>query len=111
MAEERPRIGFVGLGMMGRGMARNLTRDSHPLVAMAHRRREALEELLAAGAGEAASVEELAAQSDIVIICVTGTPDVESIVYGGGLLAAAGPGHIVIDCSTSEPSSTARIAA
>ena len=60
MAEVRRRIGFVGLGMMGRGMARNLLRKGFTLVTVAHRRREALEELVAEGAIEAADLGDLA---------------------------------------------------
>ena len=81
MTERGPRIGFVGLGMMGRGMARNLLRKGFLLVTTAHRRREALEALVAEGAVEASTVGEMAAGADIVVICVTGTPDVEGIVY------------------------------
>lgn len=105
------RVGFIGLGMMGRGMARNLLRKGFPLVTIGHRRREALEALLAEGAIEADGVGDLARRSDVVVICVTGTPEVEAIVYEKGLLAAARPGLTVLDCSTAEPASTQKIAA
>ena len=107
-----PRIGFIGLGMMGRGMARNLLDKGFALTAMAHRRREALESLVAKGAREAATAQELAQASDMVILCVTGAPQVEAIVHGEeGLLAGCRPGMIVIDCTTSEPGTTLAIAA
>ena len=106
-----PRIGFIGLGMMGRGMARNLLDKGFALTAMAHRRREALENLVANGAREAATARELAEASDMVILCVTGAPQVEAIVHGEmGLLAGCQPGMIVIDCTTSEPGTTLAIA-
>ncbi len=106
-----PRIGFIGLGMMGRGMARNLLDRGFALTAMAHRRREALESLVAQGAREAATARELAQASDMVILCVTGAPQVEAIVHGEeGLLAGCRPGMIVIDCTTSEPGTTLAIA-
>lgn len=111
MSQDKPRIGFIGLGMMGRGMARNLLRKGFPLTTMAHRRREALEALLAEGAVEADGVADLVRRSDVVVICVTGTPEVEAIVYDKGLLAAARAGLTVLDCSTAEPASTYKIAA
>ncbi len=106
-----PRIGFIGLGMMGRGMARNLLDKGFALTAMAHRRREALENLVADGAREAATARELAEASDVVILCVTGARQVDAIVHGEmGLLAGCRPGTIVIDCTTSEPGTTLAIA-
>ena len=111
MAETKPRIGFIGLGLMGRGMARNLVRKGFALTVMAHRHRAAVDSLVEMGAREAASVPELVEASDVVILCVTGTPDVESLFYDGGLLDAARGGLIVIDCTTAEPASTERLAA
>lgn len=111
MSDGKPRVGFVGLGLMGRGMARNLLRKGFPLATLAHRRRDALEALLAEGAVEADGVGDLARRSDIVVICVTGTPEVESVIFERGLLAAARPGLAVVDCSTAEPASTLKIAA
>jgi len=106
----RPRIGFVGIGMMGHGMAINLARKGFPLAFKAHRNRSRLDDLLAAGAREVATTAELARESDIVIFCVTGSPQVEENIFGAdGLLAAAREGQIVIDTSTAEPGSSARI--
>jgi 3-hydroxyisobutyrate dehydrogenase-like beta-hydroxyacid dehydrogenase len=103
-------IGFIGLGMMGHGMAMNLLKKGYGLRFMAHRSRGNLADLLAAGAVEVGSRAELARGANAVIVCVTGTPQVEQIMFGdGGLLAAAEPGLMVIDCSTAEPASTARI--
>lgn len=110
MADAQTRIGFIGLGMMGRGMARNLVRKGFPLTVIAHRRRDAVDELLALGADEAADVPALVAAADVVILCVTGTPEVERVCRDGGLLAAARPGQIIVDCTTSEPASTERLA-
>ena len=107
MNEGKARVGFIGLGMMGRGMARNLLRKGFPLAVVGHRRREALEALLAEGAVEADGVGDLARRSDVVVICVTGTPEVEAILFEKGLLAAARPGLTVLDCSTAEPASSA----
>jgi len=103
-------IGFIGLGMMGHGMARNLLAKGFALRFVAHRNRANLQDLLDAGATEVASRAELVRGADVVIICVTGSPQVEDIVYGAdGLLAASGKGLVVIDTSTAEPASSARI--
>jgi len=102
------RIGFIGAsGLMGHGIAKNLQLKGHELAFTVHRNREAVADLLAAGAIEAKNASELATASEIVFICVTGSPQVEAVVTGAnGLLAGAKPGLIVVDCSTSEPDST-----
>jgi 3-hydroxyisobutyrate dehydrogenase-like beta-hydroxyacid dehydrogenase len=103
-------IGFIGLGMMGHGMAMNLLKKGYGLRFMAHRSRGNLADLLAAGAVEVRSRAELVRGASAVIACVTGSPQVEQIMLGDdGLLAAVEPGLLVIDCSTAEPASTARI--
>jgi 3-hydroxyisobutyrate dehydrogenase-like beta-hydroxyacid dehydrogenase len=107
MAQER--IGFIGVGLMGRGMAKNILAKGYDLTILAHRRREAAEELVALGAHEADSARELAERCDIVILCVTGSPQVEAIVHGPNGLASAGRPILIIDCSTSDPSSTVRL--
>jgi 3-hydroxyisobutyrate dehydrogenase-like beta-hydroxyacid dehydrogenase len=103
-------IGFIGLGLMGHGMAKNLLKKGHPLSFVVHRNRSNLADLLELGGKEVASPAELAARSEVVILCVTGTPQVEASVYGG-LLEGARKGQIIIDCSTSMPESTDRIRA
>jgi 3-hydroxyisobutyrate dehydrogenase-like beta-hydroxyacid dehydrogenase len=109
-ANAKPRIGFIGLGLMGHGMAKNLVTKGFPLTVRAHRNRKPLEDLLAAGAKEAKTNAEVARNADIVFLCVTGTPQVEAIVYGAeGLLSAAREGLMVVDTSTAEPASTAAI--
>jgi 3-hydroxyisobutyrate dehydrogenase-like beta-hydroxyacid dehydrogenase len=105
-------IGFIGLGMMGHGIAKNLIAKGYALSFKAHRNRSNLKDLLDAGASEVQSRAELARRADIVFLCVTGSPQVEEIVYGDdGLLGAARAGLIVIDTSTAEPASTTRIRA
>jgi 3-hydroxyisobutyrate dehydrogenase-like beta-hydroxyacid dehydrogenase len=102
-----PRIGFIGIGMMGHGMAKNLLAKGHPLTLKVNRNRERLADLLAAGAKEATSNADVARASDIVFICVLSSPQVEDIVHGhNGLMDAAREGLMVVDCSTAEPSST-----
>lgn len=105
-------VGFIGLGYMGEGMATNLLTKGNRLVAMAHRRREAIERLIEKGATEAATPAEMAAQCDAVFLCVTGSPEIEAIVRGkDGILAGMRPGMFLIDCSTAEPTSTDALAA
>jgi 3-hydroxyisobutyrate dehydrogenase-like beta-hydroxyacid dehydrogenase len=108
----RPRIGFIGIGMMGHGMAKNLLAKGYPLAFKAHRNRDRLADLLAAGATEAMSPAAVARGADIVFICVSSSPQIEDIVWGeDGLAQAARNGLVVVDTSTAEPSSTARIRA
>ena len=104
-------IGFIGAsGLMGHGMAKNLLAKGHALRLTVHRNRERVADLLAAGATECKTAAELAAASEIVFLCVTGSPQVESSLTGAqGLLAGARRGLLVVDCSTSEPDSTARL--
>jgi 3-hydroxyisobutyrate dehydrogenase-like beta-hydroxyacid dehydrogenase len=104
------RIGFIGLGLMGHGMAKNLLAKGFPLAFRAHRNRANLDDLLAAGATEVQTSAQVAQQSDIVILCVTGTPQVEEVIYGQhGLCEGLREGMLVVDASTSEPASTHRI--
>ncbi len=107
---ERPRIGFVGIGLMGHGIAKNLVTKGYPLALKLHRNREGAQDLLAAGATEAASHAELARGSDIVMLCVTGAPQVEEVVFGpGGLAEGAKEGLVIVDTSTSEPATTTKM--
>jgi 3-hydroxyisobutyrate dehydrogenase len=104
-------VGFIGLGIMGRGMAANLLRAGFPLTVW-NRTRERAEPLATAGAAVAASPAELAAASDIVITCVSDTPDVEKVILGPqGVIHGIRPGSLVIDMSTISPEATRTIAA
>ncbi|MFN7547284.1 MAG: NAD(P)-dependent oxidoreductase, partial [Pseudomonadota bacterium] len=102
------RIGFIGAsGLMGHGMARNLLAKGHELVITVHRNRERVGDLLAAGAAEAADPAALAAECEVVLLCVTGSPQVEAVMLDArGVLAGARAGLVVVDTSTSEPAST-----
>lgn len=109
---QKQRIGFIGVGMMGHGMAKNMLAKGYALTILGHRNRQPVEDLVGRGAVEAKSPAELARRSDLVFICVTGSPQVESVVLGPqGLLEGLQPGAVVADCSTAEPQSTLRIAA
>jgi 3-hydroxyisobutyrate dehydrogenase-like beta-hydroxyacid dehydrogenase len=107
----KERIGFIGVGLMGHGMAKNIVEKGFPLTVLAHRKREAVDDLKARGAREAASPRQVADESDVVVLCVTGSPQVEAIVQGSDGLSSAGKPLMIIDCSTSEPASTRRMAA
>jgi 3-hydroxyisobutyrate dehydrogenase-like beta-hydroxyacid dehydrogenase len=105
-----PRIGFIGLGMMGHGIARNLVTKGFPLTVRVNRNRAPLADLVAAGAKEVATNADVARASDIVFLCVTGAPQVEEVVHGkDGLAAGARRGLVIVDTSTSEPATTAKM--
>ena len=104
------RIGFIGIGLMGHGMAKNLLAKGFPLTLRVHRNRANVQDLLDAGATEVATNALVAKNADIVFLCVTGSPQVDELVFGNhGLCEGAREGMIVVDCSTSEPDSTKRI--
>ena len=107
----KPVIGFIGVGLMGAGMAKNILTKGYPLMIMGHTNREPVERLKKLGATEATSPKELASKVDVLHLCVTGSPQVESIMNGpDGIFASGKKGLIVIDCSTSNPVSTMALA-
>jgi 3-hydroxyisobutyrate dehydrogenase-like beta-hydroxyacid dehydrogenase len=104
-------IGFIGVGLMGHGMAKNIVEKGYPLTVMGHRNRAPVEDLLKRGAKEAKSPKEIGAASSIVFLCVTGSREVEAVIRGPeGLAAGMKPGSIIVDCSTSDPTSTMAMA-
>lgn len=106
------RIGLIGVGRMGHGIAGCLLRQGLELTLLEHPGNQPLEALLAAGASTATSPAVLAGTVDAVILCVTGSPEVEAVVLGpGGVLEGLRTGGVVIDCSTALPDSTVRVAA
>ena len=108
----KKRVGLIGAGLMGHGIGKNILAKGYPLTVMAHRNRAPIDDLVKRGAKEVPSPREIAQSSDVVIICVTGSPQVEANVYGDdGLLAGMRQGLIVADCTTAEPHSTLKIAA
>ena len=102
-----PTIGFIGVGLMGHGMAKNIVTKGYPLVVMGHKNRAPVEHLVSLGAREARSARELTQACDIVHLCVTGSTQVEALLRGpDGVMASGKAGLIVIDCSPSNPVST-----
>ena len=104
------RIGFIGLGLMGKPMARNLLKAGFPLT-VHNRSQAAVQELVAEGARRAGSPAEVADQADVVITCLPDAPDVEQVALGpGGVVAGGHPGLIMVDMSTIAPSAAIHIA-
>ncbi|MCY4079646.1 MAG: NAD(P)-dependent oxidoreductase [Caldilineaceae bacterium] len=105
------RVGFVGLGIMGQGMTRNLLKAGFS-VRVWNRTSSRMDPLVEAGATAGASPADVAANSDITIVCVSDTPDVREVILGdNGILSGANDGSLVIDCSTISPQATIEIAA
>jgi len=110
MSGEKKRIGFIGLGVMGKPMATNLLKAGYPLTVW-NRTRSKMNDLVAMGAYGANSPKEVAERSDVVITMVTDSPDVEEVILGpNGVIHGARPGLIVIDMSTISPIVTRKIA-
>ena len=98
-----PTVGFIGLGIMGKPMARNLTKAGYSLV-VHNRSRGAVDELTKEGAQSATSAKEVATRSEVVITMLPDSPDVESVYTGGnGIFAGAKAGMLLIDMSTISP--------
>jgi 3-hydroxyisobutyrate dehydrogenase-like beta-hydroxyacid dehydrogenase len=108
----KQRVGLIGAGLMGHGIGRNIVTKGYPLTVIAHRNRTPVDDLIAKGAKEAKSFREVAEMSDVVILCVTGSPQVEETVHGrDGVLEGMKAGAVIIDCSTADPGSTVKVAA
>ena len=102
-------IGFIGVGLMGHGIAKNLLAAGYPVYVLAHRNRAPVEDLLSKGAKEVKTLADMARNTTVIHICAPGSPEVEAIVVE--LLPDLRPDTVIIDCSTSDPNSTARLAA
>lgn len=105
-------VGIIGVGLMGHGIARNvLSRGGFALQFLDHPGNQPTDDLVDLGGRACATVAEIAAASDVIILCVTGSPQVEAIVGApDGLAASLRKGTIVVDCSTALPDSTLRMA-
>lgn len=106
------RVGMIGVGLMGHGIAKNIATKGWHLRYLRHPGNQPTEDLHRAGAQGCDTAAELAGASDVLVLCVTGTPQVEDVLLGSGqVLDALRPGMIVIDCSTANPTSTVALAA
>ncbi|MBV6396205.1 MAG: 2-hydroxy-3-oxopropionate reductase [Anaerolineales bacterium] len=104
------RIGFIGLGIMGRGMTHNVLKAGWD-VTVWNRSAARMEEFISAGAKGASSPADLAAQCDVILICVSDTPDVEEVLFGAnGVSAGVKRGALVVDHSTISPQKTVEMA-
>lgn len=101
-------VGFIGVGLMGWGMAKNAVEKGYQLRVVVHQKREAVDDLVSRGAVECATVAEMACQCDVIVMCVTGSPAVEASV--AEIVTTARSGLIIIDSSTADPDSTVRLA-
>lgn len=109
MAQKK--IGFIGVGLMGHGIAKNILQGGFPVTVVAHRNRAPVDDLVERGAAEATSVAELVGAVDIVFTCVSDSSVMKTLVLGeGGVLEAARRGLIVVDMTTGEPATTRRLA-
>jgi 2-hydroxy-3-oxopropionate reductase len=103
----QPRIGFIGLGLMGAAMVGRLQDKGYAVTVLGNRNRAGVEAALARGATEAADAKALAAQSDVIMLCVGTSDQVEGRMRGAdGVIAGLSEGQIVIDFGTSLPHST-----
>ena len=106
----QPTVGFIGLGIMGRGMARNIARAGFPLYVY-NRTASRMHELADVSAIPTSSPADLTSKCDIVITCVSDTPDVQAVMHGDqGVIAGLRPGTLVIDMSTISPQVTVELA-
>jgi 3-hydroxyisobutyrate dehydrogenase-like beta-hydroxyacid dehydrogenase len=101
-------IGFVGLGLMGQGMAANIVGKGYPLTVFAHRNRAPVDDLIRRGAVEAPSLADLARNSTIIFLCLTDSVAVAQVI--ADLTPGLSAGSVIVDCSTSDPTVTERLA-
>lgn len=108
---DKPEIGFVGLGLMGSAMVARLQDCGYRLTVLANTRRANIDAAVARGAAEAATARDLAAASDVVMLCVDTSVSVEARMRGAtGVIAGLRPGAVVVDFGTSLPGSTRALA-
>ena len=111
-AENPLRIGYIGVGLMGHGAAKNIVTKGYPLTVFDPYAKDNVRDLVQRGATEAATVIELADKSDVVFLNLPSSQDVEQVVYGAdGLMAAIRPGMIIVDSTTADPRITRKIGA
>lgn len=105
------KIGFIGVGLMGHGMATNILKAGYELSILGNTNREPVDDLVSKGAVEVKTARELAQRSDIVFMCLPGSPQIEAVIRGkDGLKDGLKSGSVIVDCSTADPNSTVSIA-
>ena len=109
--KDKQRVGFIGVGLMGHGMAKNILEKGWPLQVIGHRNRKPVNDLVKHGAKEAKSPAAMATDCDVIFLCVTSSLQVEDLIRRkDGIKAGAHKGLIVVDCSTADPNSTIALA-
>jgi 3-hydroxyisobutyrate dehydrogenase-like beta-hydroxyacid dehydrogenase len=105
-------IGMIGIGLMGHGIAWNIANAGYSLTVLDHPGNQPVDDLRGMGAQVAPRIADVVQAADVVVLCVTGSPQVEAILTGtDGVIAHLRPGTVVVDCSTALPESSARMAA
>ena len=101
------KVGFVGVGLMGHGMAKHLIKAGNNLSIIAHRNRIPVDDLVRVGAVEVRTLEELSAASDVIFLCLTDSEVVEAVI--SELKPALRVGHTIVDATTARPQSTVQL--
>ncbi|MCG7363017.1 NAD(P)-dependent oxidoreductase [Roseomonas sp. ACRSG] len=109
---KQPAIGMIGIGLMGHGIAWNIANAGYGLTILDHPGNQPVDDLRGMGVQVAPRIADVARAADVIVLCVTGSPQVEAILTGeGGVVAHLRPGTVVVDCSTALPESSRRMAA
>lgn len=109
---KQPAIGMIGIGLMGHGIAWNIAKAGYGLTVLDHPGNQPLDDLREMGVQVKPRIADVVQAADIIVLCVTGSPQVEAILTGeDGVIAHLRPGMIVVDCSTALPESSVRMAA
>ena len=107
-----PAVGMIGVGLMGHGIAWNIANAGYGLTILDHPGNQPVDDLRGMGVQVASRIADVVQAADIIVLCVTGSPQVEAILTGeDGVIAHLRPGTVVVDCSTALPESSLRMAA
>ncbi len=111
-SEKVKKVGFVGVGLMGHGMAKNLLLKGFPVAILGHRNRKPVKDLIKRGAKELKTPAAMARACDVIFLCMPSSVEVENLVRRkGGLMEGGRRGTIIIDTTTADPNSTLALAA
>jgi len=109
--QQKKRVGFIGAGLMGHGIIKNLLRHGYPVIFLEHPGNQPTADLTELGAVTQTTVKRVTRDADVLFICVTDSTQVEDVVFGAdNVLEDLAAGDMVIDCSTIDPETTMRVA-
>jgi 3-hydroxyisobutyrate dehydrogenase-like beta-hydroxyacid dehydrogenase len=109
---KQPAVGMIGIGLMGHGIAWNIANAGYGLTVLDHPGNQPVDDLRGMGVQVAPQIIDVVQAADVIVLCVTGSPQVEAILAGDdGVIGYLRPGMVVVDCSTALPESSARMAA